>query len=495
MARKKDKQRSAEAAEGANARPPAAKRPGRRAAAQAVSRYHSADERRAEGKAIRERVPRESQAGWKPGENRRDPVEILIETNEGRISSLIPIRFGRMMQSPFAFYRGSAAIMAADLATTPNSGLIVQACGDAHMMNFGGFATPERAIVFDINDLDETLPAPWEWDLKRLAASMVIAGQHIRLPDSDCARAAADAAREYRKRMADYAAMRALDVWYDRIDMERFIASRAKLEGESEEDIRRQVERRVEAAKEKSTPEILFPKLVEHSGDLPRIKDDPPLIYHPSKEEAPGQESAFAGALARYRASLPEHVRVLVDRFHFRDLAVKVVGVGSVGTRCMIGLFMAGDDDPLFLQVKEARPSVLEPYTAARVHATNGERVVAGQRLMQSASDMFLGWTTGEDGRDYYIRQLRDVKLSPVIEDYDLDRLRALGRLCAWALARAHARSGDAARIAGYMGSGGTMDDAICEFAVEYADQNRRDYRAFIKAIREGRIVATQEGM
>jgi uncharacterized protein (DUF2252 family) len=433
-------------------------------------------------------VPREAQAGWKPPEGRRDPVEILIESNEGRIPSLIPIRFGRMMQSPFAFFRGSAAIMAADLATTPNSGLIVQACGDAHLMNFGGFATPERAIVFDINDLDETLPAPWEWDLKRLAASLVIAGQHIQLPDSDCARAAADAAREYRKRMADYAAMRALEVWYDRIDLERFIASRARIEGESETDIRRQVE-----AKAKSTPEILFPKLVEHAGDRPRIKDDPPLIFHPSKEDAPGQESAFAGALARYRASLPEHVRVLFDRFHFRDLAVKVVGVGSVGTRCSIGLFMAGDDDPLFLQVKEARPSVLEPYTAARVHATNGERVLAGQRLMQSASDLFLGWTTGEDGRHYYVRQLRDVKLSPVIEDFDIDRLRTLGRLCAWALARAHARSGDAARIAGYMGSGGAMDDAICEFAVEYADQNRRDYRAFIKAIREGRLPATRE--
>jgi len=492
MARKKGKERSAEAAEGADARLPAAKRPARRAASHAVSRYLSADERRAEGKSIRERVPRESQAGWKPGENRRDPVEILVESNEGRIPTLVPIRFGRMMQSPFAFYRGSAAIMAADLATTPSSGLIVQACGDAHLMNFGGFATPERAIVFDINDLDETLPAPWEWDLKRLAASLVIAGQHIQLPDSDCARAAADAAREYRKRMADYAAMRALDVWYDRIDLERFIASRAQLEGGSEEDIRRQVEQRVEAARAKSTPEILFPKLVEHAGDLPRIKDDPPLIYHPSKEDAPGQESAFAGALARYRASLPEHVRVPFDRFHFRDLAVKVVGVGSVGTRCSIGLFMAGDDDPLFLQVKEARPSVLEPYAAARVHATNGERVVAGQRLMQSASDLFLGWTTGEDGRHYYIRQLRDVKLSPVIEDIDIDRLRALGRLCAWALARAHARSGDAARIAGYMGSGGTMDDAICEFAVEYADQNRRDYRAFIRAIREGRVPAQQ---
>jgi uncharacterized protein (DUF2252 family) len=460
---------------------------------QEISRYLSADERRAAGKALRERVARGSHAGWKVQKARRDPVDLLVATNEGRIPALVPIRFGRMMQSPFAFYRGAAAIMAADLATTPNAGLIVQACGDAHLMNFGGFATAERNIIFDINDFDETLPAPWEWDLKRLAASVVIAGQHLRLLDSDCARAATDAAREYRRRMADYASMRALDIWYDRIDLEAFIASRVEMEGEEEEEVRRQAERAVERAKEKSTPEILFPKLVEQEGALPRIKDDPPLIFHPAPEDAPGQETAFAEAIGRYRASLPEHVRTLFDRFHFRDLAIKVVGVGSVGTRCSVGLFMAGDDDPLFLQIKEARQSVLEPYTTRRVHENNGERVVAGQRLMQSASDIFLGWTTGVDGRHYFLRQLRDLKLSAIIEDWDAMRLRTYARLCAWALARAHARSGDAARIAGYMGSGGTMDDAICEFAVEYADQNRKDWRAFVTAAREGRIAATRE--
>ena len=469
-------------------------KPGRAARAEAATpRLVSAEERRAQGKALRAAVAREDHGGWKPPADRRDPVDLLIETNEGRLPALVPIRFGRMQQSPFAFYRGSAAIMAADLATTPNSGLIVQACGDAHMMNFGGFATAERNIIFDINDFDETLPAPWEWDLKRLAASIVIAGQHLRLLDSDCARCASDAAREYRKQMADYASMRALDVWYDRIDLEAFIARRAEMEGEDEADVRRQAERTIERAKSRSTPDALFPKLVEHAGDLPRIKDDPPLLYHPSIEEAPGQETAFAEALVAYRASLPEHIRTLFDRFELHDVAIKVVGVGSVGTRCLIGLFLAGDDDPLFLQVKEARASVLAPYTTPSRHRNEGERVVVGQRLMQSASDIFLGWTRGQAGRDYYLRQLRDMKISPIIEDWDATRLRAYGRLCAWALARAHARSGDAARIAGYMGSGGAMDDAICEFAVEYADQNRRDWRAFVKAVREGRVPAQQE--
>ncbi len=353
------------------------------------------DRRRAEGKGLRDAVPRSSHGGWKPPADRADPVAILTEANRWRLPALVPIRFGRMLASPFAFFRGGAAIMVADLASTPVSGLRVQACGDAHLMNFGGFATPERNVVFDINDLDETLPAFWEWDVKRLAASVVIAGQHLRLPDSDCATAAAETAREYRKRMADYAAMRALRVWYDSIDL---------------------------------------------------------------------------------------------DRFRLRDMAIKVVGVGSVGTRCAIALFTAAEDDALFLQIKEARASVLEPYAGKSLHANHGERVVVGQRLMQAAADIFLGWTRGEDGNHYYIRQLRDAKFSAIIEGMSAKRLTTYGRLCAWALARAHARSGDAARIAGYMGSGSVFDDVICEFAVEYADQNRSDYRAFVKAVREQRI-------
>jgi len=458
-----------------------------RDASSAPATYISADERREAGKALRDATPRTAHGGWKSPKNRRDPIELLRESNEGRISALIPIRFGRMAQSPFAFYRGAAAVMAADLASTPGSGLRVQACGDAHLMNFGGFATPERNIFFDINDFDETLPAPWEWDVKRLAASIVIAARHLDFFDSDAAKAATEAVCSYRERMADYASMRALDVWYDRIDLERVLKVLPSVT-----EVER-VRQRVEQARRRSLPESLFPKLVEHHGSAPRIKDVPPLIFHPTDEQAPGVTSGYADALARYRKSLPEHVRTLFDRFRLFDFAIKVVGVGSVGTYCALGLFMAADNDPIFLQVKEARKSVLEPYAGGSVHKNQGERVVAGQRLMQSASDIFLGWTRGLNGRDYYFRQLRDAKISAILEDWDLATLKEFGKLCAWALARAHARSGDPARIAGYMGSNTTFDDAVCEFAVEYADQNLRDYRGFVKGIREGRIPVASE--
>ena len=453
--------------------------------------YLTAGERRAEGKALRDAVPRLSHAGWKTPKDRRDPVELLSESNAGRLPELIPIRFGRMAASPFAFYRGSAALMAADLATTPNCGLRVQACGDAHLMNFGAFATPERNIVFDINDLDETLPAPFEWDLKRLAASIVIAAQHLELRDSDAARVATDLVREYRERMTDYASMRALDVWYDKIDMQRFedrSADPAVMKA-----ARKRVEQRLQSEKRKTVPDHLYPKLVSEEGAQPRIKDEPPLIFHPSAELAPGMASGYAQAFADYRETLPEHTRTLFDRYHFFDLAFKVVGVGSVGTVCAVALFLAADDDPLFLQIKEARASVLEPYAGKSLHANHGQRVIAGQRLMQSASDVFLGWTRGQSGRDVYVRQLRDMKMSAIIEDMDTPLLRQYGRMCAHALARAHARSGDAARLAGYMGSGPSFDEAVGEFAVEYADQNQKDYRTFVQAIREGRIEATSD--
>jgi len=451
--------------------------------------YLTADERAATGRALRESVPRGSQSGWQPPEDRRDPVELLNESNAGRILDLVPIRYGRMAASPFAFYRGSASLMAADLATTPSSGIRVQACGDAHLMNFGGFATPERNIIFDINDLDETLPAPFEWDLKRLAASLAIAAEHLALPKSDAARVVTDVVREYRERMFNYGWMRTLDVWYDRIDLQRY----EDRSGDPEivAAARKRLAQRIEAERRKTVPDHLYPRLVSEEGERPRIKDEPPFIFHPTKELAPGLASDYAQAIASYRDSLPEHVRVLFDRFHFFDMAIKVVGVGSVGTMCGVGLFLAADNDPLFLQVKEARASVLEPYAGKSLHANHGERVIAGQRLMQAASDVFLGWTRGESGRDFYVRQLRDMKLSPVIEDWDTGMLRQYGRMCAHALARAHARSGDAAMIAGYMGSGQTFDDAICEFATEYCSQNRSDFRAFVAAIREGRIKAT----
>lgn len=449
--------------------------------------YMSADQRRAAGKALRAAAPRSAHAGWKPPEDRRDPISLLHQSNDGRLPQLIPVRFARMAESPFAFFRGAAAIMAADLATTPTSGIRVQACGDAHVMNFGAFSTPERNIFFDINDFDETLPAPWEWDVKRLITSIIIAARHLCFHDSDAAKAAADTVRSYREHMADYASMRALGVWYDHIDLDRLLQALTSA---------REVERvklRVEEARKKSTPEILFPKLVERSGAWLKIKDEPPLIFHPTEEEAPGQKTGYAHALEGYRNSLPGHVRTLFDNFHLFDLAIKVVGVGSVGTYCAIGLFMAADDDPIFLQIKEARPSVLEPYAGKSPYPNDGERVVAGQRLMQSASDIFLGWTRGINERDYYFRQLRDTKLSGIIDDWDATTLREHGKLCAWALAKAHARSGDRAMIAGYLGPSAAFDDAVCEFAVDYADQNIRDYRAFIKAIHDGRIQVASE--
>jgi uncharacterized protein (DUF2252 family) len=447
--------------------------------------FSHSDERRSAGKALRDSVPRDAHGHWKAPRQRRDIIDILEASNQGRMESLIPIRYGRMMESPFAFFRGSADVMAADLANTPVSGIRVQACGDAHLSNFGGFATPERRIIFDINDFDETLPAPWEWDLKRLAASIVVAGRQIRLLESEAIRAARAAACAYREHVADYAEMRSLEVWYDAIDVDRFMK-----EVDSEER-RAKIRERLEKVEERNVPEYLFPKLAEHRGARPRIKDDPPLIFHPTAEQAPGLESSYNEAIAQYRETLSEHVRVLFDRFQFCDLAVKVVGVGSVGRRCAVALFMAADDDPIFLQVKEVVASVLEPYAGKSRHANHGQRVVAGQRLMQSASDLFLGWTRGRDGRDRYVRQLRDMKVSAVVESFDAGDLRAYGRICAWALARAHARSGDAAMIAGYIGASEVFDDAIADFAVEYADQTERDHRAFVKAIRQGRIKAT----
>jgi uncharacterized protein (DUF2252 family) len=462
-------------------------------ATQSAPPYLSTAERRAKGRALRDAVPRRAQAGWKAPKGRRDPVDITLASNEGRIANLLPIRHGRMAASPFAFYRGSAALMAADLAHTPTSGIRVQACGDAHLMNFGGFATPERNVIFDINDLDETLPAPFEWDLKRLAASVVIAAQYLRLPDSDAARVATAVVREYRERIENYASMRALDVWYDMIDMQKFDDRAA--DPALVKKVRKGFAKQLGKAQRKTDPENLYPKFVSEEGSKPLIKDEPPLIFHPKAELIPNMERGFEESIAAYRESLPEHTRTLFDRYHLVDVAIKVVGVGSVGTVCGILLFLAADDDPLFLQTKEAHASVLEPYAGKSLHPNHGQRVVTGQRILQAASDVFLGWTGGGklSHRHYYIRQLRDMKMSAVIEDWDAGMLQQYGRMCAHALARGHARSGDAAIMAGYMGSGRRFDDAVGEFAVEYADQNLLDYKAFVRAIREGRVKAAAE--
>lgn len=448
--------------------------------------HRSPAERRSHGKSLRTKTAREDHGGWKAPKDRRDPVEIVIASNVGRREDLVPIRHGRMLQSPFAFFRGSAALMAADLADTPVSGLRVQACGDAHMMNFGAFATPERSVIFDINDLDETLPAPWEWDLKRLVASVILAGRHLGLRERESASAARAVARSYREHMADYAVMRVLDIWYDKIDLDRLLANVS-------DSVRETARRRIEKAHTRTTLEHDFPKLVELAGSTPRIKDNPPLIFHPPELDPKEIAERMAKGLALYHSSLPEHVRVMFDRFHYYDAAIKVVGVGSVGTMCMVLLFMSRDDDPLFLQVKEANASVLEPYAGKSLHENHGQRVVAGQRLLQAASDIFLGWSTGVAGRHFYVRQLHDTKVSAVIEGAGPEELESYGQLCAWALARGHARSGDPAMISGYIGSGETFDEAVCEFAIDYADQVNEDYKEFAKAVREGRVKATIE--
>jgi uncharacterized protein (DUF2252 family) len=455
------------------------------------SPYLSSDERAAMGRALRDTVPRSSHARWRPAKNRPNPITLLIQSNIDRLEELVPIRFGRMSESPFAFYRGSAVIMASDLANTPTSGLLVQACGDAHLMNFGGFATPERNIIFDINDLDETLPAPFEWDLKRLAASVVIAAKYLDIPMSNSARLVIDLVREYRERMIDYSSMRALDVWYDKIDLTHYTDRMG--DPKVVKEIKKRLERRIETEKSKSVPEFLYPKLVTHHGSKPMIKDEPPLIFHPTTKQAPGVVNGYARVIDEYRNTLPDHLRILFDRFHYCDLAIRVVGVGSVGTMCGVMLMMAADNDPLFMQVKEARASVLEPYAGKSIYSNHGQRVVIGQRMIQTATDIFLGWATGANGRNFYIRQLRDVKISAIIDDWDAGMMRQYGRMCAHALARSHARTGDAAMIAGYMGTGQSFDDAIGEFAVEYAAQNQSDYRAFIKAIREGTIEVINE--
>jgi hypothetical protein len=303
------------------------------------------------------------------------------------------------------------------------------------------------------------------------------------LSETESARAAAATVRSYREHMANYSSKRALEVWYETIGIEDLMAA-------FDDRFKARAKQRLKTAEEKSSPEFVFPKLVEHRGAEPRFKDDPPLIFHPSEELAPGVTKGFREPVARYRASLPDHVRVLLDHYHLCDIAIKVVGIGSVGTMCGVGLFIAAENDPLFLQIKEARASVLEPYAGKSEYKNHGQRVVCGQRLMQSASDIFLGWSTGENVRDVYVRQLRDVKLSAIIEDWDVDLLQEYGKACAWVLAKAHARSGDAAKISGYMGASSAFDDAISEFAVEYADQNECDYRAFMRAIREGRLQA-----
>jgi uncharacterized protein (DUF2252 family) len=438
-----------------------------------------ASKRIEDGKARRKAVPRAAHAELGVAKRARDIVSILEASNQDRLEQLVPVRHSRMLESPFAFYRGSAAVHAADLSATPNSGIVVQACGDCHLMNFGGFATPERDLVFDINDFDETLPAPWEWDVKRLAASLVLAARWKGYAADVALDAVVTAVRRYRQGMRDFADMPTMDVWYSRItyaDLLERARGDAKVTKLVAADVRRARTR---------TAEHVFQKITTKVGDTPRIVDQPPLVYHP---QAPGLHEAAQALLTKYAATLREDYRVLLARFRYLDVAIKVVGVGSVGTRCFIVLLQGEHEDPFFLQIKEARQSVLQPFVGRSGWKNEGERVVAGQRLMQAVSDIFLGWARGPRGRDVYIRQLRDMKVSLELERLQAEHLVLYGGLCGAALARAHAKAGKAQEIAGYMGAGSTFDEALGQYAIAYADQVERDYETFRDATRTGRL-------
>jgi len=444
-------------------------------------------ERSAAGKALRSKTPRSSHAAWSPDPERPDPISLLEEANKTRVEPLVPIRFGRMSLSPFAFYRGSADLMAHDLATTPISGIKAQLCGDAHLSNFGVYASPERRQVFDLNDFDETLPGPWEWDVKRLAASVVLAGRQNGYSPRDSKQAVLRCLQRYRESMGQFAQMNHLDVWYSHLEVEGLIAlTRGK-------KLKRGMERKSERASKRTRIET-FPKLAEVVDGQYRIKDEPPLIFHYGQWDT-GQDQLDTEQLRvfvlDYLASLPQERRILISRYQALDLAHKVVGVGSVGTICAVVLALGGaeGDDPLFMQIKEASASVLEPYLGTSPFANHGERVVVGQRMMQAASDILLGWST-LGGRDYYVRQLRDMKWSAEIETMNLSEFSLYVELCAATLARAHARTSDPAQISGYLGNRDTFDQAIASFAEVYADQAERDHAALLAAIKEGRVLA-----
>jgi len=437
-------------------------------------------ERLKAGRALRKKVPRKDHASWTAPANRPDPIKLLIESDTGRIPSLLPIRYGRMRQSPFAFLRGAAALMAFDLAQTPTTRLRVQACGDCHIMNFGAFATPERNLIFDINDFDETLPAPWEWDLKRLIVSIEVAGRAAGTKSRHREHAVRAAVRSYREHLGEFATMPSLDAWYQQIDFQQLLD---KVPGPEN---RKRDQRTVEKARRDTVPTSLLPSVAAAST---KIKDHRPLIYHLPSQRTAAYRRQAASAFRRYRDSLAISSRVLFDRFELLDVALKVVGIGSVGTFCEVALFRDAQAAPLFLQVKEARASVLEPYAARSVFPTHGQRVVYGQRLMQAASDIFLGWMVGlQPGRHFYVRQLRDMKIAMPVDPKDPADLAYFADACGWALALAHGRSGDPATMAGYLGTSDAFDDAIVKFARTYADQTERDYEALLKAIKAGRI-------
>jgi uncharacterized protein (DUF2252 family) len=456
----------------------------------------SVAERAARGKAARAYAPRSTHAVFEPAPDRADPIELLERQARTRVPELVPIRYGRMLVSPFAFYRGAAMIMASDLANTPRSGLTVQCCGDAHLSNFGVFASPERRLVFDVNDFDETLPGPWEWDVKRLTTSMVIAARQNGFAAKHQRRVVRDTVKEYRAAMTRFAAMTNLDVWYAHLDVDDTLR---ELGSQLHAKVVAQTTAALAKARTRDSMSA-FSKLTRIVDGQARIVADPPLIV-PLDDLAQGAErdemyEALHEQLRSYRTTLEHDRRVLLEQFSVSDFARKVVGVGSVGTRAWIALLLGRDgEDPLFLQIKEAQASVLEEFLGASEFDDHGERVVSGQRLMQASSDIFLGWLHVESGfdqqpRDYYCRQLRDQKGSAEIERMTPKGMATYGRMCGWTLARAHARSGDRIAIAAYLGKGSKFDQALVEFSHAYARQNERDYQALVAAVKAGRVTA-----
>ena len=442
-------------------------------------------ERRADGKAWRKQVPRSSHGDWRPAADRPDPVRVITSQNTDRLPWLVPIRHGRMSESPFAFYRGAAKIMAGDLASTPSTGHFAQLCGDTHLANFGTYASPDRRQVFDVNDFDETLPGPWEWDLKRLATSFVLAGRENGFDRSAIRSITARSVASYRRAMAEFADARTLDIWYSQLTLDRIAA------GLPSEKERKWVASRATKFRSKGSLRAMS-KLTEQIDGRRRIKNQRPLLL-PLRDLAGSDpeilRAQVTDSLAAYRETLADHRRVLLDRFELVDIALKVVGVGSVGTRCMIVLLQGRDDrDPLFLQVKEATTSVLADHLPKSGYDEHGRRVVTGQRLLQASSDIFLGWDTTAARHHYYWRQFHDMKGSADTSIMHPDRMGRYAAVCGWTLAHAHARSGDPLAIAGYLGAGDVFDRAITEFALSYANQSERDHAAFVDAIDSGRI-------
>ncbi|MFD4606043.1 DUF2252 domain-containing protein [Streptomyces sp. NPDC058464] len=437
-------------------------------------------DRAARGKAARKRVPRSAHAFWLPPVDRPDPVAVLERQGRDRLPELLPIRYGRMAASPFAFLRGAAAVMAADLAAQPHTGLTVQLCGDAHLLNFGLYASPERSLLFDLNDFDETFPGPFEWDVKRLAASVAVAARENGHGDPEARAAARAAVAAYRTAMRRLAGLGELAVWYERVDTEGLLA----LAGSARR--RRRIEDTLTRARRRTSLHALG-RLTETTGGQRRIIKDPPLLEPAGASDMASLRKTFSD----YRSTLTEERRLLLDRYRFVDAARKVVGVGSVGTRCFIVLLAGRDaDDPLFLQIKEARTSVLEQHLPNGPHAHHGHRVVAGQRLLQAAGDIFLGWMTGPQGRAFYWRQLRDMKGAAEVAAMDPKGLRGYATLCGTTLARAHARSGDRIAIAAYLGGTDTFDQAVTDFALAYADQTATDHAGLGAAVTAGVLTA-----